>query len=364
MPQESASRIRSRLTRPHTGRLSIRFNQEKIKGFYNIIDARSPSEKSMDNDRGELAGPVIAFITGHGQRPADAWKFRNDLALKSKAGIVVVPVCDTPYGKNREWRGDRGKDVVLMAMIRHLVLKKQICLEGVRPLTDLDVKIFGGQPGSKEKVVSNRLAVVGWSHGGLLSRRLASAYPETITQMAQVCPAGYAKWKRGSVSMLTHFVGESLRLSSKLFSGHAPDVIQSGAGVLQGVSGDTVRGLGSALVNAEPDRMLRPIKDIKDASLYCDDANLPLRKIKRIIVIFAKHDTVMTDLEKWRFGLEAKFFNTSVQEREAEMCKTIPLNRIGQPREVGDLVSFLASDASSYITGQAVNITGGQLMEL
>lgn len=73
---------------------------------------------------------------------------------------------------------------------------------------------------------------------------------------------------------------------------------------------------------------------------------------------------VMTDLEKWRFGLEADFFSTSIEEREAEMCKTIPLNRIGQPREVGDLVSFLASDASSYITGQALNITGGQLMEL
>jgi NAD(P)-dependent dehydrogenase (short-subunit alcohol dehydrogenase family) len=73
---------------------------------------------------------------------------------------------------------------------------------------------------------------------------------------------------------------------------------------------------------------------------------------------------VMTDLEKWRFGLEADFFNTSIEEREAEMCKTIPLNRIGQPHEVGDLVSFLASDASSYITGQALNITGGQLMEL
>jgi len=73
---------------------------------------------------------------------------------------------------------------------------------------------------------------------------------------------------------------------------------------------------------------------------------------------------VMTDLEKWRFGLEADFFNSSVEEREAEMCKTIPLNRIGRPGEVGDLVSFLASDASSYITGQALNITGGQLMEL
>ena len=73
---------------------------------------------------------------------------------------------------------------------------------------------------------------------------------------------------------------------------------------------------------------------------------------------------IMTDLEKWRFGLEAQFFNSTVEEREAEMCKTIPLNRIGRPDEVGDLVAFLASDASSYMTGQAVNITGGQLMEL
>lgn len=73
---------------------------------------------------------------------------------------------------------------------------------------------------------------------------------------------------------------------------------------------------------------------------------------------------IMTDLEKWRFGLEAQFFNSTVEEREAEMCQTIPLNRIGKPEEVGDLVAFLASDASSYLTGQAVNITGGQLMEL
>ncbi len=73
---------------------------------------------------------------------------------------------------------------------------------------------------------------------------------------------------------------------------------------------------------------------------------------------------IMTDLEKWRFGLEAQFFESTVAEREAEMCKTIPLGRIGKPEEVGKLVAFLASDASSYLTGQAINITGGQLMEL
>lgn len=73
---------------------------------------------------------------------------------------------------------------------------------------------------------------------------------------------------------------------------------------------------------------------------------------------------IMTDLERWRFGLEARFFNTTEEEREKEMCKTIPLGRIGTPEEVGSLISFLASEASSYCTGQAINISGGQLMEL
>ena len=73
---------------------------------------------------------------------------------------------------------------------------------------------------------------------------------------------------------------------------------------------------------------------------------------------------IMTDLEKWRFGLEAQFFESTIEEREAEMCKSIPLGRIGKPAEVGALVAFLASEASSYLTGQAINITGGQLMEL
>jgi len=73
---------------------------------------------------------------------------------------------------------------------------------------------------------------------------------------------------------------------------------------------------------------------------------------------------IMTDLEKWRFGLEAQFLNTSVEEQEKKMCETIPLGRIGSPDEVGDMALFLASDASSYVTGQALNICGGQLMEL
>ncbi|HKK00467.1 MAG TPA: SDR family NAD(P)-dependent oxidoreductase [Desulfotignum sp.] len=73
---------------------------------------------------------------------------------------------------------------------------------------------------------------------------------------------------------------------------------------------------------------------------------------------------IKTDLEQWRFGLEARFFNTTVAEQEAKMCQTIPMGRIGGPKEVADLVAFLASDRSSYMTGQAINICGGQIMEL
>lgn len=73
---------------------------------------------------------------------------------------------------------------------------------------------------------------------------------------------------------------------------------------------------------------------------------------------------IATDLEKWRFGLEASFFGTTIEEREKEMCKTIPLGYIGLPKDAADLVAYLASDASRYITGQAINLDGGQCMEL
>jgi NAD(P)-dependent dehydrogenase (short-subunit alcohol dehydrogenase family) len=40
----------------------------------------------------------------------------------------------------------------------------------------------------------------------------------------------------------------------------------------------------------------------------------------------------------------------------------IPLNRIGYPADVANLITFLASDDASYMTGQAINISGGQEM--
>lgn len=44
---------------------------------------------------------------------------------------------------------------------------------------------------------------------------------------------------------------------------------------------------------------------------------------------------------------------------EKELKKLVPANRFGEAQEVADLVSFLVSKKSSYITGEVININGG-----
>jgi 3-oxoacyl-[acyl-carrier protein] reductase len=41
----------------------------------------------------------------------------------------------------------------------------------------------------------------------------------------------------------------------------------------------------------------------------------------------------------------------------------LPISRMGKPEDVAQMVVFLASDASNYITGQAINVDGGWVMD-
>lgn len=49
-------------------------------------------------------------------------------------------------------------------------------------------------------------------------------------------------------------------------------------------------------------------------------------------------------------------------ERLEQVQRGIPFGRLGTPEEVADLVVFLASDESRYITGAAIDIHGGELI--
>ncbi len=46
----------------------------------------------------------------------------------------------------------------------------------------------------------------------------------------------------------------------------------------------------------------------------------------------------------------------------AALARAIPLRRLGQPEDVAGLVSFLASDAAAFITGQTISVSGGLTM--
>lgn len=47
---------------------------------------------------------------------------------------------------------------------------------------------------------------------------------------------------------------------------------------------------------------------------------------------------------------------------QAKMKELIPLSRFGEPEDVANVVLFLASDASGYVTGQALSTCGGMVM--
>jgi 3-oxoacyl-[acyl-carrier protein] reductase len=49
------------------------------------------------------------------------------------------------------------------------------------------------------------------------------------------------------------------------------------------------------------------------------------------------------------------------EAREA-LISQIPLARLGTPEDVANLVTFLSSDAASYITGQVLVVDGGMVM--
>lgn len=47
---------------------------------------------------------------------------------------------------------------------------------------------------------------------------------------------------------------------------------------------------------------------------------------------------------------------------KAAMVAQVPLNRLGQPQDIADAVSFLASERAAYITGTVLHVNGGMYM--
>jgi 3-oxoacyl-[acyl-carrier protein] reductase len=68
---------------------------------------------------------------------------------------------------------------------------------------------------------------------------------------------------------------------------------------------------------------------------------------------------VMTDRVRALLEREAGEAGVSVEEHTRREAQRIPVGRYGQPEDVGDLVAFLASERSAYLSGCFIQVDGG-----
>ena len=60
--------------------------------------------------------------------------------------------------------------------------------------------------------------------------------------------------------------------------------------------------------------------------------------------------------------IDTAFHNATSKDIVETWRKSIPAQRLGEPKEVADLIYFLASPQSSYLVGEVIQINGGQMM--
>jgi 3-oxoacyl-[acyl-carrier protein] reductase len=68
---------------------------------------------------------------------------------------------------------------------------------------------------------------------------------------------------------------------------------------------------------------------------------------------------IMTDRLIEVHAARAKSIGITLEEQFKRFAETIPVRRMGEPKEIGDLCAFLCSPQAGYLTGQAIVVDGG-----
>jgi NAD(P)-dependent dehydrogenase (short-subunit alcohol dehydrogenase family) len=70
---------------------------------------------------------------------------------------------------------------------------------------------------------------------------------------------------------------------------------------------------------------------------------------------------VETPMVRWMFEAIAQREHTTPEEVRCRFEKLNPLGRLATPAEIGDVCAFLASSMAAYISGESINVDGGEL---
>ena len=71
---------------------------------------------------------------------------------------------------------------------------------------------------------------------------------------------------------------------------------------------------------------------------------------------------VQTSMQERELAWESKLRNISIEDVKKSYLTQVPLGRLATPEDVATIVAFLCSREADYMTGQAINVTGGQVM--
>lgn len=61
--------------------------------------------------------------------------------------------------------------------------------------------------------------------------------------------------------------------------------------------------------------------------------------------------------------VDTEILKQYTEEQRANTMKTVPLGRFGSPEEIANVIYFLSSEESSYITGELIDINGGTYLD-
>lgn len=127
--------------------------------------------------------------------------------------------------------------------------------------------------------------------------------------------------------------------------------------LMQLVSRLMARQHGGSIINMAS---MVGVKGAKGQLSYSASKGAVIAATKSAAKELAEHSIRVNAIAPGMVGSER--FKAVLAEKFAQKINDIPFGRLAEPEEVAQLCLFLASDASSYITGQIIGVDGGVLM--
>ena len=100
---------------------------------------------------------------------------------------------------------------------------------------------------------------------------------------------------------------------------------------------------------------------IPSIAAYCASKGGVMQLTKAVALALATHNIRVNAVGPGSIDTEMMAgVNANPEAMKMVMSRT-PLKRVGSPREIGDVVAFLASEKASYVTGETIYVDGGRI---